>query len=388
MIGLAIAFVSGLSAMGSIAKNKAPQLAMGLQPANGFAAENLAAASVNAAITANNGSFPNQVSPRAANLAMQAFLAEPATPEAVGVLALLEAGSERRKLMDKALLLSRRQQMVTLWMINDSAAREDITSILQHYDTMLRTSSSAASVIMPQIAAVLANEDFIQPLARLLATNPPWSSQFWAAVVGTPSAIGNAAQLRQLLYKPSEPGENYRDADLINALANDRQFAQAAGLYRLLKGEKKNAALLENHSFEKIPEYPPMDWQLMSTGEYGAAVSEGKLQLSAIRNSGGLFARQIVDLPPKVLTIEVIGSDDLADDAQAFLSLSCAEAKNNAPQPIRIALKNGTTRQQISNVNSGCRFYWLDISARASENGDGFDVSLNSISMRVNTAGA
>ena len=37
---------------------------------------------------------------------------------------------------------------------------------------------------------------------------------------------------------------------------------------------------------------------------------------------------------------------------------------------------------QINNAASGCSYYWMDISGRASENRGGFDVGLDSIAIR------
>lgn len=382
VIGLAIALASGLTAMGAIAKNKAPALAVTLSPMNGFAAENIASESIQISIAENSGQFPDQIDPEVTELARQAFIAEPATPEAIAALALAGADNNRRELMGEALLLSRRQPLVTAWMIADSGTREDIPALLNHYDTMLRTSSSAASVIIPVMAEALADENFIKPFSSVLGKQPPWASRFWGAVVGKPEAIGNAARLREALYKPDEDDAIYRDAGLIRALVRNQQFETAEALYYLLVGQKNAGSLIKNGSFDAEPEYYPIEWQLFSTGEYGAAVRDGKLELSAIRNSGGLFARQLVKLPAEIVTMDIKPSDPVSDDAQIIISLRCAQKMENAPQPIRIPLEREIAGLQINNATSGCSFYWLDINGRAAETGGGFDIALDSVSLR------
>ena len=381
-IGLVIAVVSGLTAMGAVAKNKAPALAITLSPTNGFAAENIASKSVQMAIAENAGQFPDRIDPEVTALARQAFIAEPATPEAVAVLALGSAEQYRRELMSDATLLSRRQPHVTAWMIADSGAQRDIPALLNHYDSMLRTSRSAASAIIPVMAEALTDENFIPPFTSLLGKQPPWAYQFWGAVVRTPEAVGNAARLREALYKPNESDDIYRDAGLIRALISNQQFEVAEALYHLLAGQKEAGSLLKNGSFDKEPEYYPIEWQLFSTGEYGAAVRGGKLELSAIRNSGGLFARQLVKLPAELMTMDIKPSDPIPDNARMIVSLRCAQKMDNAPQPIRIPLEKEIAGLQINNATSGCSFYWLDINGRASENGGGFDIALDSISLR------
>ena len=284
--------------------------------------------------------------------------------------------------MYNALSLSRRQPLITGWMIADSGARADIPTMLTHYDTVVRTSSSAATVVIPTMANALANDDFVEPFASLLTKQPPWAEYFWATVVGMPGSLGNAARLRERLHKSNESDEAYRDADLIQALISNQQFDKSADLYHLLVGPKKSRNLVENSSFSTESVYPPFDWQLFSTGEYGAVIVDGKLELSAIRNSGGLFARQLIKMPRRVLTMKVSPERRIPSNAQIFVTLSCAQSVNGAPQSTRIPLKTRIDSLQIDNSRPGCSFYWLDITGRASENGVGFDIALDSISLR------
>ena len=382
IVGLAIALAAGLAAVGAIAKSQAPELAVSLQPANGFAFEMLASNSLKAAVAANDGRFPNSVDPVAASFGKQAFVSEPVTPEAIAVLALGSTEGKKRELMHEALALSRRQQLVNGWMIVDAGKREDIPAILNHYDTMLRTSSSATSVVIPTMARALANRNFVKPFAGLLSKNPPWANLFWAAAVSTPEAVENAAQLRELLYAADESKESYQDANLIYALVIKQRFEAAENLYQLLAGQRKEASLLKNGSFEREPEYPPLDWQLFSNGEYGAAVTGGNIRLSAIPSSGGLFARQLVKLPSAILVISIKSNASIPKNADISIDIRCGETLDNAPRPIRIALTDKLTRQQISNQRSGCSFYWFDVVGRSAEGGDGFDVVIESVSLQ------
>lgn len=381
MVGLAIALASGLSAMGAIAKNKAPELAVSVQPVNGFAFETLASNSIEAAVVANKGEFPNRINQDAETFARQAFMSEPVTPAAIAVLALGSTEGKKREFMQQALALTRRQQLVIGWMIVDAGTREDIPAILGHYDTMLRTSYSAASVVIPTMAGALANTNFVEPFADLLATKPPWASQFWGAVVVTPEAIKNAAELRERLYTDNEEKESYRDARLINALVNNKRFEDAENLYQLLAGQRKESSLLKNGSFEREPEYPPLDWQLFSNGEYGAAITGGNLQLSAIPNSGGLFARKLIAMPATIIQLDIKSSAEIPDWAVLSIDLKCAETFATVPLPISIKIKDRSIVRRIDNRGSECRYYWLNVTGRALD--EEFDVSINSIALKT-----
>lgn len=385
IIGLAIALTSGLTAMGAIAKNKAPELAVNLSPTNGFAAGKIASESIRTYVAENSGQFPDHIGSTATKLAREAFIAEPITPEAVAVLAFGKADQDKRKLMNEALLLSRRQPLVTAWMIADSGVREDMPALLNHYDTMLRTNKSAAPVIISLMADTLANDNFVAPFANLLIKQPPWAYLFWRAVAGKPESIGNAARLREMLYKPDESGDIYRDANLIRALVRNKQFETAEALYKLFVGRKEAGSLLKNGSFEAEPAYPPIDWQLFSTGEYGAVVAGGNLQISAIANSGGVFARQLARLPSEILQINTRFASKIPSDADIEIRISCAEITANPPLTVRIPLVDQMGKLQISNEFSGCSYFWFDIIGRVSESGDGFDTILESISLRPET---
>lgn len=378
----ALSIISGAATIGAISKNRAPELALSLIPANGFAAETAAARRTIALIAKNGGEFPDRVDQSWNALAYQAFASEPIAPDAIAVIALSRTGDDRRHLMEKAFELSRRQQLVTGWMIMDSGVDEDIPAVLSYYDTTLRTSVSSADIIIPIMAKAIANDSFVKPFAEALSQNPPWAGRFWTQLVAMPDSIVNAADLREVLYKKEEQDSVYQDAALINALVYNRQFKKAEHLYGLLTQSTRKTGLVRNSKFVFDSKYPPIDWQLFSNGEYGASMYQGKLNLSAIRHSGGLVARQLVTLPNKVMMLRIEFTEDVPLSSNIFLELSCAENITGKPNDIRIPITERLTRKRISNRDALCRYYWLNIIARSVDDSDGFDVAIESISLR------
>ena len=381
--GLVLAAVAGITSFGVVAKNTAPDLAVTLLPLNGFAAESIASRMLKVAVAKNGGAFPEKVDPVALKWAKQAFITEPATPVAIATLALNGPKKNERLLMEKAFSLSRREQIVTGWMIADSSARNDTQGVLNYYDTTLRTSSSASPVLIPVMVQALSNRESIEPFADLLMKEPPWAAEFWERLAASPEAILNGAILREQLYRKNENTKQYRDFNLLRSLVYSQNFAVAEQLYALLKNRTAKAALIKNYSFDHEPEFPPLDWELVSTGEYGAAITDGTLRMSGIHNAGGVFAKQIVRLPPSVVELKVIASQPIPDDVKLMIGVTCAEALAKVPEPIRVRITRQTTIQKISNRDTPCRYYWLDLTGRASGNGDGFDVSIDLISMRA-----
>lgn len=376
------AIISTSTALGSISKTQAPEIALSLFPKTGFAAQTMASRSAMAAIVENKGNYPDLGNPAWTRMALQAFESEPISPDAIAVVALSHRNDIRSALMRKAFELSRRQKLVNGWLIADSGQRNALSELLHYYDTILRTSPSANAVVMPVMASALADGRSIEPFTELLSETPPWTNRFWNAVTREPQALENAVQLRKAIYEANENAEDYADQNLIKALVREKQFNTAESLYNLLAQESSTSSLVRNGSFSHEPKYPPLDWELLSTGEYGAAIASGGLQISAIAGSGGRFARQLVRLPSDVFQINAESEGKIPSDARMELVLSCAETTANAPIPVRLPLTNQIEQRQINNRASGCTYFWLDIVGRAAENGDGFDVTLNSVSFR------
>lgn len=378
----ALSSLSALAALGGITKNRATEVALSLRPLNGFAAETAAANGVKSQITKNGGEFPSSLSSQTSSLAVRAFKAEPISPEAVAVLALTKPDSKKSVLMSSAFAMSRRQDWVTGWMIVDSGKRSDLYEMLSYYDTMLRASGSARLAIVPVLANALADDDFVDPFAELLSKDPPWANLLWRKIVATPQALNNGALLRKRLHKSNISEDVYRDKDLINALVKMEEFESASKLYDLLSDGPDQPPLVKDSEFSSQPGYPPFDWQLYSTGEYGASLTTGNLHLSAISGSGGLFARQLIRLPRALLQIQIRVAEEPPPSADLYVELACAEDRTQKQNDVRIRVNEKSIEQLIDSNNSGCDFYWLDITGRASENVEGFDVDVKSVSLR------
>ena len=377
-----VAIVAGTTAMGAISKRDAPEFAIALQPPNGFVKEAIATRRLKTEVAKKQGAFPDSISPELKLLAENAFRAEPVTPQAVAIMALAVKNPVRRELMKMALDLSRREALVTGWMIADSAAREDVSSLLNHYDTMLRTSATSGEIIIPVMVQALAKRDAIEPFRIKLSHSPPWSDRFWTKVAENSEALDNVVVLRQELYSKNEQGNNYRDAALIYALITNNKFGKAKKLFELLSKPTGNSNIIQNGEFKSVPKYPPMDWQLFSTGEYGAAIDKNRLNLSIIPNSSGLFARQLVKLPRQTVDLKIKGSWTGSQNDLLAFDLYCSEDIMDKPNKITMPFEGGVMSTAIDNTKTSCDYFWLEIRGRAGQAGNGFDAYFNSISIK------
>ncbi len=356
---------------------------MAVVPLNGFAAETVSSNRVKLDIAQNNGNFANVVSDKALRQAKKAFEREPLTPEAVTVIALTTDSNRQRQLIEQAYNLSRREQLVTGWLIVNSAAENNIPSILRYYDSALRTSSSSEPIVLPILAKALENDDFVDPMADFLGNKPPWVESFWLQALATPEAIDNAAELRKATFNRGERnGTEARDSRIIQALIRQQQYVSAEELYDLFTDSKNRKLIIRNGNFASENDYPPIDWQLTMNGQFGASIADGKLKMSAIGGSGGVFARQIIKLPKKLLQLRVALDQAIPSNAHLSLDLACAEKNIAKSNPIKVRLLEKSVISKISNEKSECQYYWLSVVGRSDEGLDGFDLSLDSISLR------
>lgn len=385
IVAILLAYISVIVTLGGISKKKAPELVMSAWPANGFALQSLAGKLVREEIVKNGKEFPDSISASTRELAESAFKHEPNAASAVAIMALGREESNRRRLMEQSMALSRRDNLTTGWMIFDSGQRDDLTGLLEYYDMSMRTSGIASSTFLPVLAKVLADDRFIDPLAKQLAKNPPWAKRFWEIIIYEKPSVSNASTLRLLLADQKKiPAQVYADSALIQNLIAAGLFEEASRLYHKLSGEKiVERSFVRNGSFKNNPAYPPFDWQVVSNGDFGSDIDSknGVMNISAIGSAGGIFARQLVKLPAGDFTFNA-NLDSAPEDMGVLIAeLKCAQSVNPIFKPLRIPLNAGKNITRVSDVPGNCSYYWLDISGRASEGSNGFDASITSMSL-------
>jgi hypothetical protein len=381
ILGILLAVSSGLTATGAVSKDRAPYLATKVLPLNGFALENLASAFVERTVAANMGRFSDNVDSDTMMLAEEAFHLEPVTPGAVAVLALGSPAIGKSKLMQIAFDLSRREKLVNGWMIVDCRDRNDIEGLLYYYDTTLRVSRSAASAIIPAMVNALSDERFIEPAAKILSGDPPWAIRFWRQIMTTPRSLSNAASLRAILFEQNQPVDPAFDNQLIMALVNQKLFKKAETLFLLFSQNRGESQSFKNGAFHSEASYAPFDWQVFTTGKYGATIEDNTLFLNNPYNSSGVFSRQFRRLPPAQVKIRIELTESPPEDSALTLSLDCAEEIANKPREINIPIIRKMNTQSIDNSKSGCNFYWLKLATTTSKNERGFEVAIKLIAI-------
>ncbi len=388
-IAIALASMAAMNALTSITKRKQADTSLNVPIFfNGIAAETVAANSIRDIITNNDNKLPQQLPDSLSALALKSFQSEPTTSSSIAILAIPQNSGKRRTLMEQAHKFSKRDQLVTGWLINDAIEKNDVTKLLAYYDISMRASSRTSNIILPLMVNALSNDLTIQPLYDILVNKPTWVRKFWNLASTSKESAKNAAILRSQLFEIGEDSLLYNDPALIRTLVSNNNYEEAIALWSRVKNneiEKKKADIqaVSNYNFKKQPQLPPLDWQIYSNGEYGASISNNGLFLSAIQNSGGLFARQLIYLKPQLYQVKLDMNQAISSNHSLKIELICAEPIKDKPRTISIPISRKSVSRSLSNQGDICRYYWLNIRGRAG-NGNGLDANIKSISISQN----
>ncbi len=380
---IALSIYAGTLALAGVTKTRAPDVAISTFAVNGFAYQELAERAVQSKIVENGGYLPSTVSRSTEMWATDAFRMEPTASKAVTVLALSAKGKKKRKLMQKAVALSRRNSLSNAWMIMDSGERNNLDDLLSFYDINLRVSSASGDALIPVMVQALSDDRFLPAFQSMLLRNPPWATRFWSNISAYPASLPNAARLRTSLIGQELSLVQYNDSSLIGNLVRYGQYEQAEDLYKVLSGHKDDKNVINANSFNQSQTYLPFDWQVVSDGDYSANIDiqSGTLDINAIGGSSGILARRIIKLPRTslVLTTDVTVQD--GDDASVEIKISCSDVQISK-ESMTVRIKTGENELVLPSLNSECVFHWFTISGDFPSGFDQYNLSIKNISLK------
>lgn len=387
-LAAAVAFVAATTAIGAVAKHKAPQWALDVWPVNAFAYAELADDALKASIVASEGKMPEKIDGQITAWGRQAVEAEPTSVVGARTLALAAQAkgedAQARRLMRLAQRINKRDLIANLWLIEDYSRAGEFEQALSIYDQALRSlAPERRGLLLTAMVGALSNEALISPYHQLLRGSPPWAPEFWRQAAQTAPALDNAALLRLRLAREGVELPLENEVLLLNGLIGQQRFAAAHQLYATLSAvDGEDAALVRNGDFSEAPRLPPFDWTLLSSGEMGAGVNgqSGQLEISAIGGSGGLVAEQLIRLDPGRyrLAARFAGSAP-SGPLPLHAELTCAQAAQ--AQPRKVDMKWNAGSEPITVAGSSCSFYWLRLLVDAREREEGFELALDSLSL-------
>ena len=288
--------------------------------------------------------------------------------------------------------LSRRDLPTQLWLIEERVTANDIPGALAHYDIALRTSPASGQMLLPILASATSEDGVIEPLSRLLLTDPIWRNDFFSQFSrGVPdpdnlvSLVERIAR-RQPLTQPETLGP------VVHRMVEDGQYEAAWRIARLLRRPARSDALLRNGAFEPVEYLTPFDWQLQSELDIGAEtlLVEGAgpgpvLVAHAAAGNRGSVARQLLILPPGSYRISAsAGPLPGSVPAKVYWNVSCARdpsALLTHAEP-RNAGDPAALRADFRVPSRGCAAQWLVLGVQSEADTDGVAAWVDSVSLR------
>ncbi|MEO9470550.1 hypothetical protein [Parasphingorhabdus sp.] len=393
VIALVLAFCSAMAAMGGVLRDGNPHMALRLPFTNGLAHGAMADLELRADLVKTGGVLPEKLDPDLVTAARNGFRAEPTSFRAIRMLAfnLDSTGDSEaaRSVMHKLIKITKRDDMVNFWLVQDSAKKEDLDSILKYYDYSLRSSRAVKELLISTMSNALADEGFVDPFTKMLGSEPPWADDFWRVAAARQENALNAATLRSRLHKQKIDNPANNDVLILENLIKDGHFEEAFDLYAVLAGTTKadGNSHVQGGDFVKRPRLYPVEWRLFSSGEFGSEVDldTDSLLVSSLPNIQATFATQIVHLPAGAYSLSAEAAIQTpAASSPLYLRLRCADAESPRRPDDILRVENGSSRTTIEVAEGGCSYYWLTLLGDELDSLDGYDFAVSEIALARN----
>lgn len=304
LIGLIVGWLVTAVTIDRVFARRAPALALAWNPGSADANVRFLEALI-------QRSDLNTVLPSIAVHADRSLRRQPINPGAARLLAIAIAtrGDTRRAnaLARYAEAMSRRDLPTQLWLIQTAAQRNDIPTVLMHFDRAMKTSVQGRTVLFPILSAAASDPTVWRPLAGMLARHPQW----WRAFVDQLAPTGTSPEALYAIARATriELPES-ADPALLQAiekrLVDLGAYRVAADLFNRSRGLPPGAAAtLRNGGFEQPGGWDPFEWNLLDAPDLAAVRQPsgrpGKgnaLYLTAVNGRSGDVATQLVILRP------------------------------------------------------------------------------------------
>lgn len=385
-VALPLAALAFLLALGSVTKLRNPDVAMAIWPTPGLTYEREAEAAFGARLGEELAQIESVYRAPDGALAMRAFRNEPTAFFSLGLLSLAASANgdtqRAREMFEIVSALDKRQSLANLWLLFDYGRSDRLGAMLGAADRLFRANVQARDRIMPGLAQATSVEGAVPAIEAQLADDPPWSFQYWWALVRQPAAFDNAAILRERAAARGLAVPDGFDRAFLFALAEAGKLERAQQLAATLtKTEPTRATRDATLEFDFTDEagLPPFAWDVLSEGDFGGYLEPqlGEIGISAVARSGGVVARRLVQFAPGSYAMTVTAR--LGGTSEPPVSVVVRCATRTRPQIGAVELTERNTETTFAVPGSACEYGWIEIEAERVDDPEGYDVAIEAI---------
>lgn len=334
---------------------------------------------------------------REEELALRALWRDPTSVQAVATLGLLahargDIAAARRRFA-YADLLSRRDLVTRLWLIEDAVRRGDAREALRHYDIALRTADSASATLFPILAAAASDPELAAELARTLAGRPPWGDAFATFAAASGSDPEATARLFGALAAARAPVPAAAQSALVDSMVARGNYDAAWRYYASVRRQADRSHSRDPRFAATVEPPSRLDW-VVSDSSFGIAVTmqrsgkAGLLDFTVPPTVGGQLAGQVQLLPPGSYRLEGRGGAvAMPGKTQPYWVLKCLAMDAGADRELgRVDLPESAEGQARFAgrfaVPPGCPVQLLALMARVSDDPAGVAGRIREVRLR------
>lgn len=330
VVSLVIAVQAAISTAAYIAAERAPQMALWIDP------DNARALSEQADLLAATGKMdqPAVTLKRMSRQSLRTMALNPvALRQYASSVGLADKRAEMLDVLALSQRLTRRDTGTQMLLIEEAIDANNAARALNHYDMVLRTAPALREGLFSRLLVIVSNPELRQQLSVLMRRNPNWLPSFvdYAAYSSKQPEL-----IADLLVRAGPLPEELRGsagvAQIIARVAADGPPDGARRLFGLLPGAP--VAMLENPSLDAPGEAfdtPPLSWELLESaqvsGQWVGAGKERGIVAVGQSLSSDIFARRMLFLKPGNHGLRFsVDLQAMAKDSQYLVETSCRAA--------------------------------------------------------------
>lgn len=374
--------------IGTVVEKSNPYAALAIAPDNALAL-------VSSSTQATDTLAQNRLA-EAAELARRAYEREPVSCGALRQLGLIAEAKGRsdvaRRLLQQSDLLSRRDLLAQLMLIEDAVNRGDVASALRHYDVALRTSKHAASILFGPLTFATTDPAMLQPLANLLLQRPPWGNFYLLQAASTSTSPRNVANLMILLLRFNYQVAPLAIESLTGRLVQKKDFEPAWQLFSALVPAARRERVQDPQFRDTSAPELPFVWSFNISGS-GTAVPTNdargsRLAFAAPVGAGGVVARQMLLLPPGDYRLSTTVAENNAGSSSApKWRLRCVDAAGDLANLSLPVVRSTANKVQTKVRVVNCSAQWLELVLTASDDSQGIAGAVSGVTIERSDQG-